>query len=150
LPSPLKVVSGAPSAVSLATAKSPDPTALVPPSITIFPSGWTATALATSVPPKLTNAFPVVAGANDVSTLPSVLRRVATMSLFGPPWPTATILPSGASATPFALSTPPKSTVCLPSPEKLVSGVPSALSRTIAKSPPPTLVEPTRTNLPSG
>ena len=58
-----------------------------------------ATPLATSVPPKSTNAFPGVAGANDVSTLPSALRRVATMSLFGPPWPTATILPPGASAT---------------------------------------------------
>ena len=72
------------------------------------------------------------------------------MSLPGPPCPATTIFPSGASATAFATSAPPKSTVCRPSPEKPASGDPSAFSRTIAASPPPTLlVEPTRTSFPS-
>jgi hypothetical protein len=77
-----------------------------------------------------------------------VFRRVITMSLPGPPLPATTILPSAAIVTAIASSAPPpKSTVCLASPEKLVSGVPSAFNRTIAKSPP---VEPTTTSLPSG
>ena len=41
-----------------------------------------------------------------------------------PPQPTATILPSAWSATAFARSKLPKSVVCLPSPEKLVSSEP--------------------------
>ena len=63
--------------------------------------------------------------------------------------PTTTILPSAWIATPFASSTPPKSVVCLPSPEKLVSSVPSGCSgrgRSRGRRRP---VQPTATILPS-
>ena len=43
------------------------------------------------------------------------------------PEPTTTILPSGWSAAAFASAALPKSVICLPSPEKLVSSVPSGL-----------------------
>ena len=51
-------------------------------------------------------------------------RGIGDVEHWPPVRPTTTILPSVCSATPLASSKPPKSVVCLPSPEKLVSSEP--------------------------
>ena len=68
--------------------------------------------------------------------------------------PTKTILPSAWSAMPLAMSVAPRFSVCLPSPEKVVSSAPSGSYRARAKSrdvTPPLLNEwPPATIRPSG
>ena len=101
---PVEAASGSPVAIRRVTTRSfPTPPW---PTVTILRSGWTSTSVAPSMPPyskrlRAGEPEPVVRSAvrQQARDQPSLSTR--------PTCPPATILPSGANATPWPVSTPP-------------------------------------------
>ena len=121
MPSESNVVSSDPAGVSRVTPIWPLPM----PTTMIFPSPWTATALAVaSAPPSNRHSPPTP---NVTSTEPSALTREA--AAWVPNWPTATTLPSAWTATSCTSKVVPGKLIWAePSPAKVVSRSPALMS----------------------
>jgi hypothetical protein len=108
---------------------------VVPPAITILPSGWTSVASAddrAERPPIFLPSPSGPPGSNVASSEPSALRR-ATAGSNEPVRPATTSFPSGCSAADAILALAPMSTPTDPSPAQLRSSEPSGLSRSTVK-----------------
>jgi hypothetical protein len=121
LPSPPKEGSRLPSLSYRARAYESKPAV---PTATIFPSAWIAASWAESWSPvKDVVTFPSTS--KVASRLPSVVYLARANSFWKSALPTATILPSGWTATPNAMSSPDvKFVATLPSPPKVRSRSP--------------------------